>query len=128
MGRKLALFLGSVLLAGPVLAHHGDAGRYKDTTVSVTGKVVEFDFVNPHSLLSIEVKGKDGSTEIWHGELGSPGSLKNKWGWDRNAFKPGEQITMIGRPRKNGEPFMTLTEKSRILDANGKEIYNGDES
>ncbi len=32
---------------------------------------------------------------------------------------------MTGRPLKNGGPYMTLSEKSRMLDADGNEIYAG---
>jgi len=34
---------------------------------------------------------------------------------------------MVGRRLKNGSPYMTLSENSRVFDANGKEIYRGND-
>jgi hypothetical protein len=116
----------AALLAGPLFAHHGDAGRYEDTSSTVVGTVVDFQFVNPHSVLVLDVADESGNVERWTGELGSPSALARNWGWNRETFKAGDKITMVGRKRKNGEPFMTLSEGSRLYDADGKEIYNGD--
>ena len=116
---------GVTLAATSGLAHHGDAGRYTETVKTVTGTVVEFQFINPHSLLTIEVIDENGERVEWHGELGPPNSLENRWGWDRNTFQVGDVITMTGRSLRNGGPYMTLSEKSRLLDAEGNEIYVG---
>ena len=34
---------------------------------------------------------------------------------------------MVGRSRKNGQPYMSLSEEARVIDANGKEIFRGNE-
>lgn len=121
----LTAVAGVGLTATSSLAHHGDAGRYTETVATVTGTVVEFQFINPHSLLTIEVVGEDGETMEWTGELPPPNSLENRLGWDRNTFEVGDVITMTGRALKNGGPYMTLSEKSRLLDAEGNEVYVG---
>ena len=121
----LTAFAAIALMATPSLAHHGDAGRYTETVKTVTGTVVEFQFINPHSLLTIAVVDETGETVEWHGELGPPNSLENRLGWDRNTFQEGDVITMTGRALKNGGPYMTLSEKSRLFDAEGNEIYVG---
>ena len=118
-------FAGLCCVLTPGLAHHGDAGRYTETVKTVTGTVVEFQFINPHSLLTIEVVAENGETVEWHGELGPPNSLENRWGWDRSTFQEGDVITMTGRALKNGGGYMTLSEKSRLLDAEGNVIYVG---
>lgn len=115
------------LMAAPsiALAHHGDAGRYDEDVTTVTGAVVEFRLVNPHSVLIIEVEDEHGNVVEWHGELGSPNALASNWGWSRDTFQPGDVVTMTGRARKSGAPYMTLSEKSVLLDAEGNEIYRG---
>jgi hypothetical protein len=125
--RSVAFGTAAILLTGaaPAFAHHGDAGRYEDTVSTVTGKVVEFQFVNPHSVIVLDVTTETGDVERWSGELGSPGSLAKNWGWNRSTIKPGETLTITGRKRKNGEPYMTLSEGARVLDANGKELFRG---
>ena len=40
-----------LLTALPAFAHHGDAGRYEENTVVMTGTVVEVQLVDPHSIL-----------------------------------------------------------------------------
>lgn len=116
---------GLLFIAASGLAHHGDAGRYTETTRTVTGAVVEFQFINPHSALIIAVEDDSGEVVEWYGELGPPNSLENRWGWDKTTFQVGDVITMTGRALKNGGPYMTLSEKSRLLDADGNEIYVG---
>ncbi len=123
---KPVAFAAICFLSIPGLAHHGDAGRYTETVTTVTGTVVEFQFINPHSLLTIAVVDENGDTVEWHGELGPPNSLENRWGWDRHTFQVGDVITMTGRALKNGGAYMTLSEKSRLWDAEGNEIYVGD--
>jgi hypothetical protein len=114
------------LTANAVTAHHGDAGRYEETVTTVTGTVVEFQFVNPHSLIVVDVADASGSIERWIGELGPPSNLTRNWGWTRTTLEPGQEVTLTGRKRKNGEPYMTLSEHSRVVDAEGKELFRGD--
>ena len=122
----LAALVGALALSATAVAHHGDAGRYSEAVTTVTGTVVEFQFVNPHSVLIITVEDENGDIVEWHGELGSPNGLRNEHGWTKDTFQVGDVITMTGRALKNGGPYMTLTEKSRMFDADGNEIYVGD--
>jgi DNA/RNA endonuclease YhcR with UshA esterase domain len=122
---SFSLFVLGLLGPSLGLAHHGDAGRYSDEVLTVTGTVVEFRLVNPHSVLIIAVEDEQGNVVEWHGELGSPVSLSNNWGWTRDTFQPGDTVTMTGRPQKSGAPYMTLSEGARVLDAEGNEIYRG---
>ena len=120
-----AAWLGLSVFSSLASGHHGDAGRYNETVTTVTGAVVEFQFINPHSLLIIAVEDDNGNIVEWQGELSPPNSLENRWGWDKEAFQVGDVITMTGRALKNGGPYMTLTEMSRLLDVDGNEIYVG---
>ena len=124
--RGVPWIAGICFVSQLALAHHGDAGRYTETVKTVTGTVIEFQFVNPHSMLVIAVEDENGEIVEWHGELGSPNNLRNRHGWDKDTFQEGDVLTMTGRALKNGGPYMTLTEKSRMYDADGNEIYRGD--
>ena len=108
----------------PIVGHHGDAGRYKETLTSVTGTIVAIELVNPHSTLMIQVTDDNGRFVIWRGELGPPRALRG-WCWNEDVIKAGDQITMIGRQLKNGQPYMTLSEQARVVSANGREIFRG---
>jgi len=48
-------------------AHHGDAGRYDEDVISVTGTVVAVQMVNPHSHIIFDVVEK-GKTVRWNAE------------------------------------------------------------
>jgi hypothetical protein len=116
----------AVLMNEVAAAHHGDAGRYEDSLTTISGTVVELQLVNPHSIIVVEAKDAKGKPERWRGELGSPAVLKG-WCWNNSTFKKGDKVTIIGRRLKNGQPYMTLSEKARVIDANGKELFRGNE-
>lgn len=121
--------LGAVVLAvatlipGYAWAHHGDAGRYNDETVTLKGTVVQLVMVNPHALIVFDVND-GGKTMRWTAELGGPQQLIKQFGWSPTTIKPGMPITVIGRVVKSGDPYMNLTERSQItMTDSGKEIY-----
>ena len=122
----LAMGLVVVFLtfSGVAQGHHGDAGRYNDNTIVVTGTLVEVQMVNPHSLITFDVAGPDGKTVRWQAELGAAQQLMKEFGWNKNTMKVGQKLTITGRQAKNGAPYMNLTERSNIVVTDsGKEIY-----
>ena len=59
----LAMFLGAaglLLFSGPVLAHHGRSNYDVTGTATVKGTVTEFEWVNPHALIHLDVTGENG--------------------------------------------------------------------
>ena len=126
MARWPVMALGLILMSGPAVAHHGDAGRYEDTLTTVSGTVLEILLINPHSFLQLEVTEPDGRTVRWTGELSRPSTLRS-WCWNADVIKAGDRVTMVGRARKNGQPYMSVSEGSRVIDANGKEIFRGNQ-
>jgi hypothetical protein len=123
--RKLALLLAAMFctgfVSGPLLAHHGEANYDTDKTVSVKGVVTDFEFVNPHVLISLDVKTDKGEIEKWVGEARSPAMLSRYGGWDKNTIKVGDTITFYGHRTKNGTPFMRL---EKVVLPDGKEMGN----
>jgi len=118
--------VGLVAMAVSLHAHHGDAGRYEDKLTTVKGTVVELQLINPHSMVVLDVKDESGTVVRWRGEAGSGTQLRG-WCWGKEVIKVGDTVTMIGRRLKNGSPYMTLSENARVIDANGKEIYRGND-
>jgi hypothetical protein len=116
----IALLTASAVAVG---AHHGDAGRYDEDVITVTGTVVALQLVNPHSHIIFDVV-KGGKTVRWTAELGQPQQLIKQFGWTPQTIKVGMKLTMIGRQLKGGAPYINLTERSNIVMADtGKEIY-----
>ena len=119
-----ALVLAASLIPGLAWAHHGDAGRYNEETVTIKGTVVQLVMVNPHASIVFDVTDEGGKTTRWQAELGGPQQLIKQFGWTPTTIKPGMKVTLIGRVVKSGDPYMNLTERSQITETDtGKEIY-----
>lgn len=113
--------LTAVMVPGSVFAHHGSAAYEETKTVTVSGTVTEFRFVNPHVLVFWDVKDETGNIQKWSGERSGPNSMARNAGWTRNTLKPGDQVTITGRQSKNGTYTMAI---SKII-LNGKDITGG---
>jgi hypothetical protein len=123
MQKVLAAAIVLFVSIAPLRAHHGDAGRYDEDVITVTGTVVAVQMVNPHSHIIFDVV-KGGTTVRWNAELGQPQQLIKQFGWTPQTIKVGMKLTMIGRQLKGGAPYINLTERANIVMADtGKEIY-----
>jgi hypothetical protein len=109
-------------LSGVVFAHHGTAAYDASHTVTVKGTATDFQFRNPHVLLSFEVKGDNGKLEKWQGEITTPSQLAREGGWTKNSIKPGDQIAVTGNRAKNGSPTMII---KKVVLADGTELRVG---
>jgi hypothetical protein len=110
-----------ILASAPIFAHHGDAGRYNEESVTVSGTVVDMQLVDPHSVIVFDAE-ENGKMVRFQAEMAGRGGL-SKLGWTRNTLKPGDKINVIGRRVKSGAPYLNLTEKAQITMADVKEIY-----
>jgi hypothetical protein len=112
-----------VAMASSVRAHHGDADRYNQEVITVTGTVVDVQMVNPHARIVFDAM-ENGKAVRWQAELGGPQQLIKQFGWTPSTIKAGMKITMIGRRLKSGAPYLNLTERANIVNVDtGKEIY-----
>jgi len=116
----LSILAGIVLMASTLLAHHGQANYNTKESVTVSGTVTEFQFVNPHSLVFLECKDDKGQPEKWQGELTSPNHLVRA-GWKKTSLKPGDQVSMTGFRAASGANSMWITKMS----INGEEMKLG---
>jgi hypothetical protein len=117
---------GFLLAASHVSAHHGAGLFDASTTVTVSGTVTQFHFVNPHVLVYVNVTGADGKAVEWAGELTSPNRLAREGSadvkWHKEILRPGDEITVTGNPARNGAPAMHIT---KIVDASGAPLIGG---
>jgi hypothetical protein len=110
MSKKYVVMLVAVyslLAITSVYAHHGTAAYDSGKTVTVTGPVSAYAFVNPHVMISIDVKNSSGKVEQWEGEMTSPNHLQ-RTGWTKNTLKIGDQVTLSGTPSKSGSNTMVI--------------------
>jgi hypothetical protein len=113
----LVLVLGLFVASTPIFAHHG-ASVYDSTKLTTfKGTVTDFQFMNPHTEIWFEVAGANGKVDKWTGEAPSLTTM-SRLGWNKNLFKPGDQITFIGNVAKSGSHIMRLR---KVVFPNGKE-------
>lgn len=109
-----------VAFSGSASAHHGDAGRYIEEIMELTGVVIETQLINPHSILVFDVT-TDGKTVRWQAELGGAQAFI-RMGW-ASRVKPGMQVTLEGRRLRSGAPYINMTERARlVLTETGEEM------
>jgi hypothetical protein len=117
----LALGAGLWISAGPVLAHHGGSAYDNTKVVTLTGTVKSFDFIQPHPIISLDVKDESSNMVNWSVEMTSPNHLV-RYGWNGHKLKPGDQITVSGSAAKNGLKVLNLR---KIAWASGEVIPLG---
>ncbi|HLI86315.1 MAG TPA: DUF6152 family protein [Bryobacteraceae bacterium] len=105
-----------VCLAPIAIAHHGNTAYNTTEPYTVTGTVVEFQFLNPHCIITLETKDDTGSVQKWQGELTSPNHLIRA-GWNAQSLKPGDKVTLTGWRAKSGANSLWIT----------KTVVNGEE-
>ena len=110
-----------LVVSAPLLAHHGEANYDTEKVTSAKGVVTDFQFVNPHVQISIDMKNDKGEIEKWIGEARSPAMLARYGGWDKDTIKIGDTITMVGHRTKNGTNFLRLL---KIEKADGRVLDN----
>ena len=81
-------------------AHHSFAATYDEKeTITITGKVVQFSFRNPHSFVQVEVT--DGPQKIrWAVEWAGTTQLNNT-GVQNDTLKYGDSVVVTGNPGRN---------------------------
>jgi uncharacterized protein DUF6152 len=124
--RASVLAAGLFLMSVPIVAHHGDAGRYDETPFIITGTIAEIKMTNPHSILVFDVTDANGKVVRWQAEMSGGQALARQFGWTKDSPKIGDKVTLHGRKVKSGAPYMSMAKKANmILTDTGKEIYVG---
>ena len=104
MARKAALVAGALVLgASPALAHHSAAMFDATKEVTLQGTVKEFQWTNPHTWVQLNVADGSGKVVEWSIEGGGPSALYRR-GWRATSLKPGDKITVVVNPLRNGAP------------------------
>jgi len=82
----------------PAYAHHSFAATYfEEKSLTIEGKMVDFDFRNPHSFVTLEVPDSQGNLNRWVAEWRSPQRL-TKEGLSKDTLRPGDHLILTGSP------------------------------
>jgi Family of unknown function (DUF6152) len=93
--------MSTVLFCGrQASAHHSFASTYSRDTITIEGRVVEFLFRNPHSVILVEVSSKGLPTVTWAAEWSTAGQLSRE-GIEKDTLKAGDHLIISGNPSRN---------------------------
>lgn len=103
------------------IAHHSFSATFDEKqTITVEGVVTNFSFRNPHVLVYIDSKDKDGKVVNWMSE-GSAATLMRRSGWDKDVIKEGDAVRVTGNATHDGSPMVSI-ESIQLLTGVGGEI------
>lgn len=100
------------MLAGPAFGHHSFAMFDYNKDVTITGEVKQLRWANPHIHLLVLVPDGKGGVVEWDVEGGTPGNLRRN-GWSKEIVKPGDKISVVIHPMKDGSSGGQLLRASR---------------
>lgn len=104
----VAAGLGLALAAVPALAHHAVAAQYDmDKPIEITGTLKKMEFINPHSMLHLEVTNADGTRTVWVFQTTAVAPLRQR-GLARSgpgSLESGATYTVKGFAARNGNPM-----------------------
>ena len=106
LGKPLAgllAFVATIFVTSPAVAHHSGEMFEHERTVTLTGIVKEFRYINPHSWLIVDIQNDDGTTTTWGFEAEGPQDLMHG-GVRKSDLPPGEKVTITGHPMRDGRP------------------------
>ena len=100
----LTVFAGLLLAALPAVAHHSIASEYDfGKPVGLKGTLVRMDWINPHSVVHLEVTNQDGSKTEWLFQSYSNNNPLRRMP-SQGGFEIGQTYSLLGFAAKNGRP------------------------
>lgn len=115
----VALAAVCVIPFGSAFAHHSNSMYDRDHQTELKGQVTDFQWTNPHIHLFFAVKDGQGNVKQWVSEGPSPSQMAEN-GWKEETLKPGDRVSIVGNPSRNGSPSLRLR---WITLPNGKDLY-----
>jgi hypothetical protein len=119
--RALAFLCSLFLFLAPglALAHHGQAAYEPTKELTLRATMTDFEWANPHCQLRFNVSDEKGRVQHWSVQAINPLML-SRYGWTRATLKPGDTVTVVFHPAKNGDMTGVL---DKVVLANGQELF-----
>ena len=105
-----AVAVASIAVATlPAWAHHSGAMFDRTKVVKLEGTIVKYDYVNPHSWITMTIPGPQGKPVMWGVEGFTPNAMK-AWGLTPNTVKPGDKLVVTVHPLRDGRNGGSIVE------------------
>jgi hypothetical protein len=114
---RVAVMAASLIAAGATVAtaHHSTAVFDTGTQKTIVGTVNVVEWTNPHIWIKVDVANDKGGVETWAFEGMSPNYL-NRRGWSKSTLKPGDKVTIIMNPMRDGTKAGMFVSATRAVD------------
>jgi hypothetical protein len=99
--RIAAFGFGVVLAASQAWAHHAFAAEFDvNKPLTLRGKVVRMEWINPHAWIHVAVPDANGKVNEWMIECGAPNGLLRR-GFSKSSLPAGTEIMVTGWQAKD---------------------------
>jgi hypothetical protein len=108
--------------AASTSGHHSFAAEYDaNQPITLTGRLLRVDFVNPHAWLYVSVKDAQGREATWNIEMGSPNSLIRR-GFTKDTVAAGTEVVIDGYRARDGSRTVN---SSSVRLPDGRRLFTG---
>ena len=123
-----ALIVFAVLSAGSLWAHHSPSAEFDMTKrFTVAGTLTKVDWINPHIVVDVDVKGESGKVENWRFESNPP-SWFRRVGVSRSEIAKGiGQTVKVEAVRAKDGTLYGYMQKLTLADGTSWELVTGNE-
>jgi hypothetical protein len=121
--KKRNIFIAASLLTAingvSIEAHHANSLYDRSTDITISGTVSKWQFINPHAGLWLDIMGENEEKQEWSAEFQGTLDLYRHFKFNKDTFKPGDVITLIGHPARTGGPTISTR---IVIFADGTEV------
>ena len=104
----------------PLVAHHSLSDYESSRRTTLTGIISQFQFVNPHPFLLVDVRDAGGTVQQWRLEMDNLWELSEA-GIGKDTLKFGDRVVVTGNPGRSQQRIMYIQSLDRPADGFGYE-------
>ena len=103
--KALIAAIALVAVLSVAWAHHSFTATYfEDRTITIEGRVLQFQFRNPHSFVHVQAPDEKGQMQRWAVEWGGSSQLSNQ-GLAGATLRPGDVVQITGNPGRDPSDY-----------------------
>ena len=123
--KSISILFG-LLVPAISVAHHSVVAPFTNEEIQIEGVVTEFNFVNPHVNIILNITDENGAETLWMATTQAPDNLR-RTGWSPDSIRVGQVLRVAGMKSRQGRP-MILIDRDRLDDGGILELNPADGS